>query len=231
MNKQGVFIYTAIAIAACLCMSFYNDYLQKRVIRTQQYDIHFYIYTKDRTAERGRQYYWYRAGEISSSYGAAGGPVLHEDYTKYYASTKLAEKGRFFYGLKTGRWRTWHTNGNFYKEEHWQNGRKSGAYKEFDSEGKLLLTGRYSADKKAGKWINHQRKDTTWYQGERAFKEKPSLVKKREDSIAGKVSLWKKIFSKKEKDSTAIDTAKKKTFLQRLFGKKKDSTKTRTKND
>jgi len=227
MNKQGVFIYTAIAIAACLCISFTNDYLQKRVIRTQQYDIHFYIYSKDRTTERGRHYYWYRSGEIQDSYGSAGGPVLHDAYIKHYASKKLAEKGQFYYGLKTGLWKSWHPNGSYYQETHYRDGRKAGAFKEFDSEGDLLITGTYRGNKKAGKWINHQLNDTTWYQGDRVFKERPSLVKKREDSIAGKVSLWKKIF--KKKDSLATPKNKRPSFFKRLFGKKSDTINTKKK--
>ncbi len=224
MKKQGVFIYTAIAIAACLCMSFYNDYLHKRYIRTQQYDIHFYIYTKERITEKGRHYFWFRSGQINNSYSSAGGAVLHDKYTKYYASNNLAQKGQFIYGLKTGLWKSWHPNGNYYKEVSYKGGRKSGAYLEFDTKGQLLISGHYRGGQKAGKWINHQLKDTTWYRDYRVFNERPSIVKKREDSIAGKVSLWNKIFKKKPQDSLTNPKDKKSTLFQRLFRKKSDST-------
>lgn len=227
MKKQGVFLYTAIAIAACLCISFTNDYLQKRSIRTQAYDIHFYIYSKERTAQRDRTYFWYRAGAIEQSFGKAGGPVLHDKYTKFYASKKLAESGRFYYGLQQGEWKYWHPNGHIYKEVNWQNGRRYGSYKEFDSSGNLLLTGRFSADQKVGKWIDHQAQDTTWYQGDRIYKERPSIVKKREDSLAGKVPLLKRIFKKKQKDSLSNPKDKKPSLWQRIFKKKTDSVKTK----
>ena len=220
MKKQGVFLYTAIALASCLLMSFGQDYLQKRMIRDKDYDHHFYIYTKARKAERDKVYHWFKAGELHQSFGAAGGPVLHKEYLKYYVGDQLAEKGSFHYGLKTGQWKTWHLSGQYATLTDWQNGAKNGKFFAFDENGALIQSGRYKRDLKHGIWVDHLTKDTLWYEKGVAFREDPRIVRKREDSIAGKRNLFQRIFSKKEKDSTAVDSTKRPGLLQRIFGKK-----------
>ena len=231
MKKQGVFLYTAIALASCLLMSFGQDYLQKRMIRGKVYDQHFYIFTKERKSERNKVYHWFKAGEIRQSYGAAGGPVLHKDYLKYTADKQLVEKGEFHYGLKTGQWKSWHLNGRYSSLTQWQNGAKNGTFTSYDKQGNLLTSGRYKRDLKHGVWVDHNTQDTLWYVKGKAFNEPPRDIKKREDSIAGKKSLFKRIFGKKEKDSTAVDTVKKPGLFKRIFGKKNKEEKEELKND
>jgi len=224
MKKQGVFLYTAIAIAACLLMSFTQDYLQKRVIRSKGYDEHFYIYTKDRTTERDKIYHWFKSGAVHQSYGAAGGPVLHKEYLKYYADQQLAVQGSYNYGLKVGTWKHWYPNGNYAQVIQWKNGSKNGDYTKYDRLGTPVLKGRYVRDIKAGVWVDLIAKDTLWYKKGVAYNEPPRDIQRREDSIAGKRSLWKRIFGKRQLDSTQVDSVRPSLF-KRWFGKKQqDST-------
>ncbi|WP_435578721.1 toxin-antitoxin system YwqK family antitoxin [Gilvibacter sp.] len=226
MKKQGVFLYTAIAIASCLLMSFGQDYLQKRMIRGKDYDHHFYIFTKARKAERDKLYHWFKAGELHQSFGATGGYVLHKEYLKYYSDNQLAEKGAFHYGLKTGQWKSWHPNGTYASLAEWQNGSKNGDYLAFDEAGNLLTSGRYKRDLKQGVWVDHSTKDTLWYKDGIAHKEPLRDIKRREDSLAGKRPLFKRIFGGKPKDSTAADSSRP-GFFKRVFGpRQQDSTAT-----
>ena len=153
--------------------------------------------------------------------GGASGELLHSEYTKYFAGNKLAEKGTYEYGLKTGIWKKWHPNGALMEETRWVEGEKYGAYHFYDDHGKLIITGKYRNNIKSDVWIDLKASDTTWYRQGVAYKEHPKIIKKRMDSISGKESFFKRVFGKK--DSTAVKSNK--SFFKRLFEKKENSEK------
>ncbi len=59
--------------------SFSNDPVQKKIIRTKDFDIYFYVSLKSKKTSKDKNYYWYKSGEIHNSFGDAGGELLHEE--------------------------------------------------------------------------------------------------------------------------------------------------------
>lgn len=212
------FIKTLIfSISIPIFLGLSGDPVQKKVIRTKEYDIEFYVSLKKKRTNKNKEYFWYKSGEIHNSIGNAAGELLHLQYVKYYADNSLAERGEFEYGLKKGVWKQWYPNGVIMEESRWVDGVKYGPYFYYDKMGELVITGKYRDNNKIGVWINLKTKDTTWYKKGRAFKEDLRIIKKRQDSIDEKKGFFKKIFGKK--DSTAIK--EKDSFFKRLFQKKK----------
>lgn len=196
-----------LSVVSLILLGFISSEIQKKVIRTKQHDIHFYVSLKSKKADKERMYYWYKSGEIHTTMGAAGGELLHSDYLKYFNDNQLAEKGVFRYGLKDGLWKAWYPQGNLKKTEDWSNGIKDGKYNDYNEKGELRISGKYRNGIKHGVWVNFEAKDTTWYEKGIAYKEPPKIVQKRMDSIAGKqpflkrvIKPFKKIFKKKDKD-------------------------------
>ena len=162
------------AVVLCLFLVSVSSELQKKYIRSGDYDIECYVsLEKLKHFAEGRMYYWYKTGEIHQSRSQAGGYVLHEDYTKYYKSKQLAEKGTFDYGLKHGEWRTWYDNGNPNTIIQWKQGRKNGLYVEYEENGALAQSGYYNNNRKSRTWINHITKDTVYYRGDSSYVAKP----------------------------------------------------------
>ena len=213
--------FLVFVVLILLLSGFSRDPIQKKTIRTKEYDIHFYVTLKKRKTTADKEYFWYKAGEIHHSFGGASGELLHSEYTKYFAGNKLAEKGTYEYGLKTGIWKKWHPNGALMEETRWVEGEKYGAYHFYDDHGKLIITGKYRNNIKSDVWIDLKASDTTWYRQGVAYKEHPKIIKKRMDSISGKESFFKRVFGKK--DSTAVKSNK--SFFKRLFEKKENSEK------
>ncbi len=209
------FLFFTVSIF--LFFSFSGAPVQKKVIRTKEFDIQFYVSLKKKRANQNKEYFWYKSGEIHKSVGNAAGELLHLQYVKYYTDNSLAEKGEFKYGLKKGVWKQWYQNGQVMEESRWVDGVKYGPYSYYNEMGELVITGKYRDNIKIGVWINLKTQDTTWYKKGRAFKEHPKIVKKRQDSIEGKKGFFKKLFEKK--DSTTIK--EKDGLFKRLFQKKK----------
>lgn len=203
-------------VSILIFFSFKGDPVQRKIIRTKEYDIQFYVSLKEKRTIQDKEYFWYKSGDIHRSIGSSAGELLHLQYVKYYVGNNLAEKGEFEYGLKKGIWKQWYPNGKIMEESRWVDGAKYGDYSYFNETGELLITGKYRDNVKTDVWINLKTLDTTWYNKGKAFKEDPRILKKREDSINGKKGLFKRLFGKK--DSTAIK--EKDGFFKRLFHKK-----------
>lgn len=192
-----------------ISVSFIIQDLDKKYIRNANYDIECYVSNKDiKHFKRNRNYYWYKSRELHHSVAYAGGPVLHDEFKKYYKSNQIAEQGYFKYGLKNGEWLTWHENGKLKSVVKWRKGRKQGKFISFQEDGELLISGYYKNNEKRKKWINHKLKDTTYYIKDSVYKVKPK----------SKLNLFiKKIFTPKD----SIEKAKRKK--ERNLKRKKDS--------
>ena len=163
-----------ITILLCLLLVSVSSDLQKKYIRSGDYDIECYVsLEKLKHFADGRVYYWYKTGDIHQSRSRVGGYVLHDTYTKYYKSKQLAEQGSFDFGLKDGEWRTWYENGNPNTILQWKKGRKHGIYIKYEENGALVQSGFYSNNKKSKTWINYKQKDTVYYQGDSSYVTKP----------------------------------------------------------
>ncbi|MDY8138463.1 hypothetical protein [Aquimarina sp. 2201CG5-10] len=149
-----------------------ND-VSKKIISDDEYNYTFYVSTKVKSdPQNHKKYYWFRSGEIHSSYGGVDGQVLHGLYKKTYRVNGLAEQGDFFYGVKDNAWKSWYENGKLSEVKNWQKGIMNGAYQKFSKSGELLVTGKYKNHKKHGVWIDHAIKDTLYFKkGEKVIKE------------------------------------------------------------
>ena len=200
-----------------------NNDIQKKILRSGEYDIECYVSLKDVSSfDEDKAYYWFKSGEIHTSRYGAGGFVLHKTYSKFYKSNQLAEKGEFNYGLKDGVWKTWYRNGQLKEIIKWNKGVKHGDFIAYNENGTELEKGNFKRNHKVGTWVNLQTKDTTVYK-------KGVLYIEDETS---KESFFKRLFKKKDKnkDGTVKQEKDKKTpkkdgFFKRLF-KKKDKTNT-----
>ena len=135
--------------------------ISRKIISDDHFNYVFYVTENNKSNfDLEKQYYWFKAGKIHSSYGGANSQILHGEFRKNYRKNGLAEYGLFHNGLKKGIWKTWYENGKIETIQDWNNGFAQGDYKEFSDDGTLLISGRYSKNKKDGIWINHSSKDT-----------------------------------------------------------------------
>ena len=239
-NNQSIYMHKyALLLVAFFLVSFAGTSLKKR-ISDENFRYEFYTTDKVVSPKEDRQYYWFKGGKIhNSEYGLAG-ELLHDDYLKFYHSNQLAESGAFKNGLKIGEWKTWFENGKLHSKTYWNKGQRDGESLVYDTTGNLVEEGNYKNDKKHGTWINYVEGDTLKYRkGELKVKKVKDTLKE------NKPGLFKRIFSKKEKDSLAVkqpkpekvkeskqkkkttkpgqdnkDKGNKESFFKRLFGKK-----------
>lgn len=223
----------------CIMLLGMASELQKKIIRSQDFDIECYVsLDKLKKFENHKMYYWFKSGDIHKSLSSSGGLVLHDSYKKYYRTNQLAEEGKFNYGLKDGIWKDWHENGNLKSEMEWFDGYRQGNYKSYDIFGNIETKGRFRNNMKSGRWIDYKTKDTLNYRKDaiiiadttsqknfigRLFIKRDSiqkvqykqerLLKRRNDSIA-------KVMKKRKKESEKEKMDSDEGFFKRLFGKK-----------
>lgn len=171
MHKMKKYIVFGLAFLLLVSMS--SDFQKKR-IRSGEFDIECYVYIKPMDEFiPGKEYYWFKAGEIHNSVSTSGGLVLHKEYFKYYRSNQMAEKGQFDFGLKDGIWQTWFENGQVESYTEWKEGFKHGKYLAYNQNGELVQSGQYRNNKPVKTWIDYKSKDTIFYKQDSAYVDKP----------------------------------------------------------
>ncbi|MEZ5199164.1 MAG: hypothetical protein R2764_23115 [Bacteroidales bacterium] len=100
-------------------------------------------------------YYWYKENKINNTQGGIGGKTLHGNYSVFYNSGTLKEKGQFIFGLKNGKWKKWYNNGNLYEVGSWEKGQKTGSWIQYDSEGRLAKVANYKDGELDGDYIEY----------------------------------------------------------------------------
>ena len=76
------------------------------------------------------------------------------DWEFYYASGKLEQKGKYDKkGKPQGIWKWFFENGKLSREENYINGKRDGELVDYNEEGKVVLKGLFSDNKKEAKWI------------------------------------------------------------------------------
>ncbi|PTX64075.1 MORN repeat protein [Kordia periserrulae] len=171
---------------------------QKRIINASDFDYEFYISSeKLKKPKNDKTYFWFKSGKIHQSKADVGGFVLVDEFTKYYKSKQLAEKGTFSDGLKDGVWRSWHENGTVATVETWKNGYRHGDFVQFAKNGNTIEEGRYRNHQKHGTWIQHISQDTLRYK-------KGVVIPKKEKDTVQKVPFLKRIFKRKKKKKEVI---------------------------
>ena len=58
-----------------------------------------------------RIYYWFKSGHIHQTEGSYNGKLLHGPYKIIDSRRQLLEEGLYRFGVKTGVWRSWYSNG------------------------------------------------------------------------------------------------------------------------
>lgn len=169
------------------------ELLHKKKIQTTTEKEDCVVILKSLNPSLNSTYYWYKSNEIHQSKGGYSGNLLHGDYTRYYITNQLSEKGVFSFGLKVKEWKSWFKNGQLKSVCNWKNGRLSGNYTLYDDFGKILLSGKYSKGNKVGKWIDYVKKDTICYKKGNVF-----LKKSKDSSIVKKELFYKRIFKKRK---------------------------------
>lgn len=76
------------------------------------------------------------------------------DWEFFYASGKIEQKGRYDKkGRMQGSWKWFYESGKLWREENYVNGKRDGILTDYDEEGKVILKGNFSDNKKEGTWI------------------------------------------------------------------------------
>lgn len=167
----------------------------RRIISDDNFNYVFYISTKKiNNYKNYKEYYWYKTGKVNASKGGSNGKLLHGNYKKTYKDRVLAEQGDFHYGLKDKEWIRWYDNGKIKEISNWNKGVLSGKFKEYQESGELLFTGTYRNNRKQGRWINHQLKDTIYFK-----KGEQTVDKPKEEAVEKSENVEKKNFFNKVK--------------------------------
>ncbi len=168
----------------------------RRIISDDNFNYVFYISDKNSNNYKNyKDYYWFKTGKVNSSKGGSNGKLLHGIYKKSYKDRVLAEQGEFHYGLKDKEWVSWYNNGEIKEIHNWNKGIATGKYQKYLESGELLITGTYRSNRKHGRWINHQVKDTLYFKKGETVVEQPE-----EEKIEKTEDVEKKNFLSKVKD-------------------------------
>lgn len=117
----------------------------KIVINRQSYVIYAEILS-DGTRSRPRDksfYHWYSANDIKRTRGGYDGKLLHGKYTEFYADKDLKVKGNFRKGIKRGKWKTWHPDGQYDQVVKWKRHGRIARFREYNASGILIRKGRF----------------------------------------------------------------------------------------
>jgi hypothetical protein len=98
-----------------------------------------------------RQYYWFSGNQINITQGGYSGKLLNGDYEDLYNNKNLKTTGAFEQGLKTGTWKNWTEEGILKDQFSFHAGQKNGPYFKYDSLGKVIEKGFYQDDLLNGK--------------------------------------------------------------------------------
>lgn len=185
-----------------------EENIQRKILRQDGFDIECYVYIKnDKKLKAGNIYSWYKSQKIHETRGQSGGNLLHGEFRKYNRQDQLVEFGSFHYGLKEGIWREWYPSGILKRRSMYRKGYRQGKEMVFDQEGKIILEGKFSKNKKVGKWINFNSNDTLFYKNDSIYHDKPPGFMERffkkifhQDSTK-KAQRKLKLLEKKEEDS------------------------------
>lgn len=146
---------------------------------------------KESKLDMEKRYYWYKSGTFSSNRGSYAGFLLDGKYCVYDNIKKLREEGYFCKGLKVGKWKRWHPNGEYESVTVWKDGFKRGRSLYYSPAGTLLKSIDYNKDVIDGYVI--------LYLGSRVEKlkyDKGVLIRPTVKSVKKGGSLFSRIFKK-----------------------------------
>lgn len=186
-------------------------------------------------------YFWFKAREIHFSQGGYAGNLLNGEFSEFYPSEQLKEKGTFKNGLKNGEWKSWFENGILKEISYWRNGYIVGKRTEYNEEGKIIFEGNYSSGKLSGTVItvdeNGNETITKYKKGVAKIKkikrqktepvsvdEKESGEKKKKGKLFTSKKTVENTPNKKQKETVKKAEEKKEKNKKRSTGKNKTET-------
>lgn len=159
MNQKTIYLYpNQIDMARVFSLIFFlfsitslvgQELSQKRLVKTDSFKLEFYVVEKQKVYSRlndSLHYHWYKSQKMYITQGGVDGEVINGVFKKFYLTGQLAEKGQLYFGLKQGKWRTWHSNGNLKTIIEYRRGKKHGNVSRYDKDGTLIGASEYKND-------------------------------------------------------------------------------------
>ena len=97
---------------------------------------------------------WYGDGETLRESVTYEGGVKHGPYVYYYPSGQVLEQGTHQYGLKQGRFSSFHKTGAIHIEGEYVDNKRSGDFVVTSDNGMNIQKGPYFMGHKHGKWVS-----------------------------------------------------------------------------
>lgn len=114
-------------------------------------------------SDRGRCFYAMELDEMRLE-SSAKGQIIHGlrygEWAFFHENGRLARRGTYDAGKKTGVWYNWNDCGSLVEIESFRDDKRDGAYELRSELGKPLLIGRYRAGFRTGKWTIFPPNDT-----------------------------------------------------------------------
>lgn len=132
-----------------------------------------------------RYYHWYGGRTLHVTQGGYSGKPLNGNFSEFYLSRALKEKGIFKDGLKTGQWENWSEDGHLQQLITWKKGLRDGPFVIYDGKGTKLKEGVYSGDLLEGNVRTYLDRDSVQIQ---IYHNGRSIVEE-----SGKVPFWKRL--------------------------------------
>jgi hypothetical protein len=152
--KEGVALLMALLFVSVAAAQRSSDVMvnHKVIVNYHDYMVYAEVDSKDTDHKVADDcfYYWYNANDIKKTRGGYDGKLLHGKYTEFYPDKNLKAQGRFNKGVKTGTWKSWHTNGQYKEVVHWRSGGRRGKFSLYDESGYLVRKGQYRDERYHG---------------------------------------------------------------------------------
>ena len=166
------------------------------------------------------RYFWYGSNKITETQGGYDGKLLHGQYTAFYFSNNLREKGEIRNGLKSNQWMFWYENGNVKEITTWKKGLQHGPYKTFDETGKKTLEAKFRRGMLHGHVIKYEDgkmiSDQYYINDKEDIKIEKPVAPNSKESGTPKLETTPKVEEPKKKD----DEGKKKEDTSKQMEKK-----------
>lgn len=201
---------------------------------------------KNMSDEKGKQGEWryYTRDRILLYSITYKNDVKHGPSTKYYSSNGIVrEEANFYYGIRDGEYKSYHSNGQLSAEGSYKENKKTGSWiTYYKSSGEKKSEGSYLGNKKDGLWSYYNSKGIKIMQGSFKAGEKEGewtvydsdgkvteISKYSNGVLQLKESADTSTKKKSSTNKTSTNTKKKPTINKTETNTKSDSTKTITK--
>jgi len=100
-------------------------------------------------------YYWYNKGKLGKTQDGYAGNLLHGKTLVYNKKHILIRSESYEYGLPTGSWKCWYTDGTLRYSQEWKKGLPNGNWNFYSAKGQLQRSMHYNKGFLSGKYIEY----------------------------------------------------------------------------